>query len=316
MKRSVFVAIVGVVGACGSVSDNRHLDAAVHDDAPHVDSSLIDAPPPACDVTKPFGAPVQVGGVNTNAADLWAWMPEDQLTIYFTSAASGASDYNIYVGTRAQPTGNFTGVALLPGTLNTTMSEQRPILTSDGLTMFLESNATGGTDVAMATRSSTAADFGAYSAVSVINNANAADQNPWISGDGLTLYFASNRSGNFEVYKTTRTSATGNFAAPTVVGELTSTFADYTPVLSKDGLEIFFGTTRDSPVGAAAFNNIWHATRSTPTDGFGTPTAVSELNGASNDFPTWISPDRCQLMLSSDRPGNGSYDMWIATRPK
>jgi hypothetical protein len=88
-------------------------------------------------------------------------------------------------------------------------------------------------------------------------------------------------------------------------------------VLSADGLEIFFASTRGQS-GAAARNDIWHAVRSTTADGFGAPTRVAELSAdATEDFPTWLSPDRCTLMFSSDRPGgNGGLDIWMATRPQ
>jgi hypothetical protein len=84
-------------------------------------------------------------------------------------------------------------------------------------------------------------------------------------------------------------------------------------VLSKDGREIFFGTQRDTP----NYIQIWHATRSTLADGFGTPTAVSELNVADNTYPNWISPDRCSLYFTSKRPnGSGNQDLWVASRPQ
>jgi hypothetical protein len=106
-------------------------------------------------------------------------------------------------------------------------------------------------------------------------------------------------------------STTTSFGTPTEIAELNdATATDSAPVLSADGLEIFFSTNR------AGGNNtdIWRATRTSPTGTFGTPTAVSELNTASVEIPSWVSPDRCRIILSSD--ALGAYDIYMATRPR
>jgi hypothetical protein len=259
-------------------------------------------------VTKPFGAPVPVGGVNTSSGEGGAWLSTDQLTIYF---ARNDADPNLYSATRVQPTEAFSNVAPLTE-INTTKHEARPTLTADGLTMFMEVAAIGSPlDIEVSTRASTAASFSAHTPVAVINAAN--DNNPWISDDGLLMYFSSDRAGLSDIFRTTRASTSSPFNTPMPVGELNTAHREYIPVPSKDGLEIFFG--RD---GTSTNLDIFHATRSTLNDGFGMPTLISELsNPTSNDYPTWVSPDRCQLMFASNREGgSGDHDIWIATRPQ
>ena len=127
------------------------------------------------------------------------------------------------------------------------------------------------------------------------------------------MYFVSNRTGNHEIFRTTRASTNNAFDIPLAVGELNSTAGEHSPVLSQDELEIFFGSYR-----LHSSNDIFHARRLSTSDGFGVPMLVAELSGAtSEDYPNWVSPDRCQLIFTSDREGgSGGLDLWIATRPQ
>jgi hypothetical protein len=301
-----------LLAACGSVGSNP--DAAVQPDSRSIDAAIDAPPPPPCDLTKPFGTLTNVAGVNTAQAEAAGWFSADLLTIYYASSLNPNADRNIYSATRSSPTGAFSGAAPMGGSLNTTAGEDRPVVTADGLTMFLETTATGTVDIHVATRTDPSANFGAHTQVAIVNDTTMVDWNPWLSADGLTLYFGSNRGGNYDLYRTTRASAASQFAQPTAVGELNSTSDDYTPVLSADGLEIFFASYR------AGHNNndIWRATRSTATDGFGSPQLVTELNGDTTDeYVTWVSPNRCSVLFTSTRSGgSGSQDIWLAVRPQ
>lgn len=263
-------------------------------------------------MTKPFGSPVPVDGVNTNLDERFGWLSADQLTIYFSRKMSGSVNEDLYTGIRAQLTGSFTGVAMLSG-VNISNMESRPVLTADGLTLFM----IAAYDIQVATRVSITAAFSAYAPVAAINSTSE-EYDVWISDDGLVMYFGSNRSGSYDIFKTTRVNTSSSFSAPSASGELnSSTHNEGAPVLSKDGLEIFFASTRDQSDPNSG-SNIFRATRSTPSDGFGMPTLVMELSRSNvDDFPTWMSPDRCQLMFSSNRgDGSGGHDIWIATRPQ
>lgn len=213
---------------------------------------------------------------------------------------------------RAQPMGAFAGVALLEG-VNTSSIEAGPSLTADGLTMFLQTNSSGSAfDIHVATRTSTASVFSMPAPVANINTASN-EGNPRISDDGLVLYFASDRAGAFDIFKSTRVSISSSFNAPVAMGELNTNADNQAPVLSKDGLEIFFASTR-----VHSISDIFHATRTTSDEAFGTPMLVEELSGeVSYEYPSWVSSDRCELIFESDRGGgSGAGDIWIAMRPK
>jgi hypothetical protein len=298
--RRMRVGLVGlIVCGCGSISDTQP-DAARADAS---SDASVDAPTARCDVTKPFGSPVPVDGVNTTSHEFHGWLSTDQLTIYF---ARGMAAGDIYSATREHPMGSFTSAVALGG-VNTSGIEDHPVLTADGLTMFMEVNY----DIYVATRASAAAIFSAPAPVAGINTASS-ESHPWISDDGLVVYFSSNRAGTDDIFKATRASTSSPFSAAVAVGELNTMGSVYGPALSKDRLEIFFALNNNQ------LGDIFHATRSTPSDGFGTPRLVAELSGATtHEVPSWVSPDRCQLMFMSNRGGgSGGYDIWIATRPR
>ena len=313
--RMRLTGLVLVLTACGSVS-GKNPDAAVPDGQNPDAAGTADAPPPPCDVTKPFGTLTDLAAVNSNSNDSWGWFSGDLLTIYFAGTATNSSDINLYSATRTTPTATFHTPVLM-GAINTTSTEDRPVVTADGLTLFAQSNAGGTVHIYVATRTSPAAQFGSLALVSGVNGTGTTiDADPWISADGLTMYFASTRDGTYDIFRSTRPSTITDFGAPAAVAELDSTSVDDAPVLSADGLEIFFASNRAQ--GSTGRNDIWHATRATTADGFGAPAMLSELSGTtSEDFPTWVSADRCTLLITSDRAGgNGSYDIWIATRPQ
>jgi hypothetical protein len=303
MKVGMTAFLVCLCG-CGSVSSNR-LDAAGIDSSDGTTSTR-------CDVTNPFGPPVSVDGVNTDSNEKGGWLSADQRTIYFMRAVVGGPSADLYSGSRPGIARSFTGVAPLDG-VNTMSNEDRPTLTADSLTLFMEvSSTTQATDIHVSTRASISAIFSAHGTVANMNTTSV-DMNPWISDDELFMYFISDRAGTLDIFKTTRTSTNSQFNTPAAISELNTAAQEYAPVLSKDELEIFFASTRDS--GGMNPPDIFHATRLTPNDGFGAPTLVAELNGSTSDeYPNWLSPDRCQLMFTSNRGDGSGYDLWIATR--
>jgi Tol biopolymer transport system component len=112
--------------------------------------------------------------------------------------------------------GSF-GSAVLVTELSSTSNENDPSIRHDGLEIFFQSNRIGsiGTalDLWVATRANT---LDAWSTpVSLGNTINTAsiDNNAYLSSDGMTLFFASDRPGGFggvDLYMSTRTKLRGN----------------------------------------------------------------------------------------------------------
>src|SRR5262245_58586309 len=81
--------------------------------------------------------------------------------------------------------------------LNTTGNEDDPTLTADQLEIFFTSTRAGGLgadDIWTSRRPSTSAPWGAPTLVTELSSPSR-DLRPWISPDGLLLYFSSDRPG-------------------------------------------------------------------------------------------------------------------------
>jgi WD40-like Beta Propeller Repeat len=314
MKVACFVVLM--LGACGEVTDpNKLPDAPLAGSDAEIDAP-IDAPPPRCDPSKPFGTATAVAELNSTAQDLSPWLTADELTVYFASSrAGGVGVFDIYLATRTDRTAAWSAPALVAG-VNTINSEMRPVLTGDGLTMYAEQENNGGPtrQITVATRASTTAGFSALAPVTILNDADI-DASPFVLADHSALYMTSRRGGanNIQVYRATRQ---GNaFSAPTLVaGTMLDVFDDHIAVaLTPDELTLYFASDR---TGGAGGVDVWRTTRSSLAVGFGTPTPVTELNGASSDTPFWISADNCVMYMTKIVGTTAAFNrIFVATKP-
>jgi len=154
--------------------------------------------------------------------------------------------------------------------------------------------------------------------------------------DGLSLSFRSNRLGgfgSFDIWVTQRDSvedlwqtpvnlgptingAYGEFCSTTLVPELSTEYADYQPVLRKDGLELFFASDRPPTSG---YVDLWTSTRETTAAPWNPPTNLgSGINSVEYDFHSTLSFDGTTLIFASERggPDVGWGDLWMTTRTK
>jgi hypothetical protein len=280
-------------------------------------SSTSDALPLTvrCTPTALFGTPVNVAELNSGDNEFSATLSADELTVYLSSInrAGSVGGVDMYVATRGAKTDPF-GTPTLVTPPNTKYNDLEPMLSADGLALYFthEDNTTGAApaNLWIAQRSSVADPFPAGTKIAGIDTATASvkDIEPYVVGSGL--YFASSRSGVFDLYY----AAAPNLTLPTEVpGVNSATASDFAPVVSPDELTIYFASDRPNGKGQA---DVWMATRASPAVAFSNVTALTSVNSSSLDYPTWISPDSCTLYLVSDRPGtHGGRDIWRATKP-
>jgi Tol biopolymer transport system component len=128
--------------------------------------------------------------------------------LFFTSNRPGAGAFDIYVS-QLGPSGLF-GPATLVSELSSPATEQRPSIRFDGLEIFFYSNRPGSVlnDLWVSTRESVTAAWSAPVNLGTTVNSTSDDQQPYISSDRQTLFFASNRTsggfGGLDLYVTTR----------------------------------------------------------------------------------------------------------------
>lgn len=132
------------------------------------------------------------------------------VSLFFQSNRTGGrGGADIWVAAQ-QPDGSFGAVSNVTA-LNTSLGEQRPTISRDGLEIFFMSNRAGGlSHIWSATRESTNAEWSTPTEVTSLKSSQS-DQYPYLSGDGMTIYFG--RSAGVgaagDLYVATRTKETG-----------------------------------------------------------------------------------------------------------
>lgn len=153
------------------------------------------------DRASPWSSPVNVTELNTSGSDRNPAVTEDGLTMILTRTVAGQSD--LYAASRSSPSGAWSVPAQLTE-LSSTVNDGGGGLI--GLEIVFYSNrpgATGQNDLWRATRSSAAEPFTSIEPIAELNS-TATDWDPWMSIDGSTIVFGSNRSGDHEIYEATR----------------------------------------------------------------------------------------------------------------
>jgi len=159
----------------------------------------------------PWGKPVNLGPtVNSSAWDLSARESADGLTLLFHSQRpGGVGGGDIWMSTRAtrdDPWGNPVNLGV---PVNSGANDGEAVLTSDGLTLFFNSDRAGGMgsyDLWVTTRKTTSDPWGPPVNLGRSVNTPAVEWCSSISADGSTLYFVSDRPVAWSpcsVYQTT-----------------------------------------------------------------------------------------------------------------
>ena len=202
--------------------------------------------------------------------------------------------------------------------VNSPYAEAAALLSPDGLELYFQSDRPDGyegADIWVVKRKNAEEDWGAPANLGPEINLGTWAQAGTISTDGLTLYFASDRlGGDVDLYRAARTTKDDPWGTPISLGPVVNSLAyDDLPVVSADGLELFFMSDR---AGGSGDVDIWVATRATEGEAWGKPENLGPtVNTAAADIVTHISPDGLRLLVLSGRPGGfGHWDTYMATR--
>jgi Tol biopolymer transport system component len=195
--------------------------------------------------------------------------------------------------------------------------DNAPTLSANELTMVfhsLRSGGPGGRDLWIAQRSTTTAPFDTPTLMTQVNSSSE-EYGPSLSADGLELYFGSNRpggSGDYDIWVAKRAAVGDAFASPVVLPAVNSTATDYFPILSADGLSLYFASTRSGGLGN---HDTWVSTRADQTSAFPAPTNFADTNTSDDEIAIAMSADKLTFFIQSSRSGTlGGYDVWIASR--
>jgi hypothetical protein len=258
-----------------------------------------------------FGAPELLGNPNYPGNLLWGpSLAEDARTLYVAFVVPG---FNEQIGFSTRPDrGNTFGFAsVLPAPINQSV-EGTPHVSLDGLSLYFFSERSGSgnnaRDLYVATRSDPNGIFDTVSPLSPVNSSSV-DHLPWTRSDELTLYFSSDRSGNLDIWRSTRGSRADAFGAPVTVAELNTSANDNGATLTQDERTIVISSNR--PNGAGDYD-LYRAVRAATAEPFSIPEPLTALNTSATEADPSLSPDGQELFFVSTR--NGATEIWRSIR--
>lgn len=240
-------------------------------------------------------------------------------------------EVRLETGERGMLAGGFTvlgagvvppGVATVPPTSNgcnggevgvpervwpdSTYNERGPALSNDRLSIVF-SRANGiEEDIYWATRPSVDAPFGPPHLFDEFGSGR--KTTPILSADQRTIYFASDRSGSWDIWKANRMEVGQVFGGVQPLTVVNSTANELRPWLSVDQLTLYFESDRMGTI------DVWRATRSDLGSDFATPELVTGLNTTSNEGSASLTPDQLTCYYVADSPLIAGWKTLLRTR--
>jgi Tol biopolymer transport system component len=154
-----------------------------------------------------------VAGINSMHNDQSLWISTDGLWAVFSSDRSDGLTSTLWTASRSSPDDGFSEATPLEAEGAFALS---PSCDQSGTTLFFSTSrdhesAAGNIDIWMATREDPSQRFGPAAPLANVNS-EGYEAAPWLSSDGTTLYFYSNRadvmSSDAQLYSATRSCTT------------------------------------------------------------------------------------------------------------
>ena len=268
---------------------------------------------------------------NGAALDGCPFISRDGKTFYMASnRAGGMGLLDIWVSTRESVDDPWGAPVNAGEPINSSANDFCPTISRDGHLFYFVSNRTGGCggdDIYVSRSRPDGWDDPENLGCAANSSVNEASPMPLPErGAGPVLYFSSNRAGGFsaeapgaasgdsDVYVTE--SHGGAFGPAELVPGVNSAAEDGQPNVRRDGLELFFFSTRPGTLGLA---DVYAATRATTSDAWSAPANLgSNVNSAAGaETRPSLSWDGTTLYFGSTRPGGeGSTDHYVTTRDR
>ncbi len=177
-------------------------------------------------------------------------------------------------------------------------------LTADELSIYLTSNS----DLDVASRGVRTDSFSTPVALSDLNSSSL-DSHPSVTGNGLTIFFDSDRAGSSHVYSATRASMTSAFNAPQQEVALDAVGIAGHPYISPAGTALYFRAEV-----APGDGQIFRASRSGGV--VAAPQVMSPFNTSFDESDPVATANDLTVFFASTRTGGseGGRDIWVAQR--
>jgi hypothetical protein len=196
----------------------------------------------------PFGPSATVASIS-GFQDLGPWAANDGLDLYFSSIdRPGIGGWDLWLVHRATAGASFGAPSLVANVNSATLLDYGESVTGNKTRIYWTRADFGGgnhqmfyADIQAGEPSATATHLVALESPGYIND------NPRISHDDLSLFFASNRpggKGGRDIWVATRASPNDPFGAPGNLAEVNSASEEDGAWLSLDGCRIYFDSNR------------------------------------------------------------------------
>jgi hypothetical protein len=213
------------------------------------------------DVNSPFGAATNVAVLNSAWRDHTPTTNADGTLMIFSSNRPGGMGIDdAWMTTRPDSSSPWDPPTHLPG-INSTERDMGFSMPPDGLHMYFASNRVSGLgefDLYFTSRPDTSAPWSPPVPLSELNTPYN-DSVPSVTGDELTLYFASNRPGSTpgplgllsseDLWVAMRPDTSSGWSVVENVFELNTGYSDYLMSVSDDESELFFASDRPGSFG-------------------------------------------------------------------
>lgn len=193
-----------------------------------------------------WSAPVTASELNSTSVETDPELSVDGLTVLFSTQRSPSQRNDIWRATRTSTALPFGTPARL-AELSASGDECCAVMTADELHAVFAGQPLG-SDIKLyvSSRSSIASTWGAPALLAEVDTGSQ-ESNPFLTPDGLTMYFDSDRpggAGGRDLYVATRPHVGAPFSPPRRISELSTSAEERDAWLSPDGHRLYFSSNR------------------------------------------------------------------------
>jgi len=260
--------------------------------------------------------------VNTSFNEGIPRISSDGLSLYLTSdRPGGLGERDLWVAKRTSTEDQWEPATNLGPTVNSSDHDWAPSISTDGLTLYFCSwkrpGGHGRFDIWQTVRPTVNDEWGTPENLGSPVNTPDEERMPWISADGLEIYFA--RIGNSDtadLYVSRRATITDTWSEPVNLSVLNTASSESEPSLSSDGLRMFFSSNRPGGFGEG---DLYVSSRQTKDADWSPPLNLGkQINTQYSEVCPCLSFDGhtlyfCDSPWSNVPPGSmGGVDIWQA----
>jgi hypothetical protein len=214
------------------------------------------------------------------------------------------------------PSGIFGEPVNMGPVVNSANLEMTPAISADGLTLYFTSDRPDGEgrwDIWVATRTSTSANWSTATNVGPVVNTSAMESFPSISADGLELYFCRGDWGQGDIYVAIRHSPQEHWRTAVRLSDAINVTADdYAPLISCDGLSLYFISKRPGGPGDI---DMWVTMRPTLDAAWGCPEPLPPpINSPHKEGHKCVSTDGLMLFFQCFRNNETNKLLYVTIR--